>query len=260
MADKQKMLSGFLREVSEWQYSHYIKERANLHDYTTNQGIVFSLIDTCLLGSIEAIKLFTNRNDGKLETPVEIISPKIFFVYPNAVSVASPEAPTPVLLESPDALIPSVADNSDLEGEVVIEEPVEDEEPPTYSIRETFLRMGDKPRSFPDLILGMAEDIHTYQKEGGVKPIDDPKVRTVVAAHLHKMAQNRKLSAIEQLFNDIDGRLTETIRVVGEDIYLPIYTKEAPYGAVRGRDGVYMIEASKSSQSWEKAINRKVAR
>lgn len=249
MAGKKEALGKFLREVGNWSWEEFARAE---HDsqYTSNEAIIFALVRACAMQNLSAIKVAVNRIDGKLKTPVDIQYPKIYYLFPNVKKL---DAGKPIL---------------QLEGgefeKVVIDTRVEVVEPEvepahdlaTMGFRETLSMMSDYPRQLPEQIVALALLTEQWVKKNGSEPPEVPKVKSVVAAHLLIMAQNRNMEAIVEVFDSIDGKLVETIQILGEDIYITDYSTTAPPGAEPNKDGVLMIEATIAQNLWAQKLGR----
>jgi len=237
-ADKRK-LSEFLAEVSEWRWDDFV--RAELDDkYTTTQSIVFALIRACAMESLPAIKTALGRMDGRLVTPVRVVMPKVYFLYPNAVE----QKKTTVIEDSgqpSEALALEVRKEPDLS--------------PTRGFRETMDRMAEAPRSLPKDLIDAQNQIEKYIRKEGRPPDTVPRVKSVIAAHALMMAQNRDMEAISEVFDQLDGKLVETIRVVGEDMHIMKFDSVAPAHAVRNEEGVLMVEAPRVQEMWRARLD-----
>lgn len=259
----ERKLSEFLSEVANWRWDDFVRAEKDEANYSTADAIVFALIRACAMEKMEAIKLSINRLDGKLPTPVKVVYPKAYYLFPYAKSVEleapkSPEsASTPqleaeVISDSPDTAELTISDNS-IKGEPV------DNELPTLTFRQTLSRMVDYPRDVPKKIVQAA--IATHRMIDGTGPVIEdryiPLVKSVVAAHLIQMAKRRDIDALYEVFDSIDGKLTETLQVVGEDIYLTSYSTTAPFGAELNKDGVYQIEARETERRWVEKLGGK---
>lgn len=236
----ERRLGNFLAEVANWRYDEFSRAENDEINYTTADAIVFSLVRACVMENLAAIKLAINRIDGRLVTPVQIVYPKVFFVYPLATGVA-PEPKDQVLLEEPEpttALVPVALEDATLL--------------PTLGLRQTLDKMVDYQRSIPRQIIAAALKVDLFVAGKGAEPPvgDIPLVKSVIAAHLISMAQNRNVDSLYEVFDSLDGKLVETIEIVGEDIYLSQYNKVAPFGSTLNDDGVYEIEASKTRDLW----------
>lgn len=240
MADKRE-LAAFLAEVSEWRWDEFVK--AELDDsYTTNQSVVFSLVRACAMENLPAIKTALGRMDGKLVTPVQVIMPKVYITFPFAkeakrLTVAEEQPPKEIVVFAPGQ--PELA-----------------EERPTKGFRETVAKMGGYPRETPKGIIEQQEQVEKYLRREGRMPEKVPRVKSVVAAHFLSMAQKRDMEALNEVFDQLDGKLTETIKVIGEDMYITSFDSIAPPGAFI-QDGVLTVEAGQIQDMWRKRLDGK---
>lgn len=243
MAQHNEKLGKFLGEAFNWAWSDFVKAERN-KDFTSNQAIVFALIRACAMQQLGAIKLSLNRLDGKIKTPVRIEYPKMYFLFPNdprstgelqapAEELALPEAPT-------EALMVSTPDS----------EPEDTPDLTKMGLRETLSRMSDFSRALPEAIIAAAQQTEQWVGKRGLEPKDIPKVKSVVAAHLLVMAQNRNLDALTEVFDQIDGRLVETFQILGADVYISNYSTKAPPGAVLNEQGILQLEATQAQDHW----------
>jgi hypothetical protein len=244
-------LGNFLKEVINWRWDEFCEAEKD-HNYTGYESAVFSLVRTCSEGKLGAIKLAIDRVDGKIETPVKIEYPKVYFLYPDAKVIASakfakigtdPENTNTLVLQTPPEPTP---------------EPELEEEPvtaATLSLRETLHKMADQPRLLVAAILHRKKAVEAGTlRENPDDPANVPLVKSVIAANLLHLAEKNNFEAITEVFDQIDGKLVETIRILGDDIYLTQYTLEAPYGAKKNKDGVYYIEAKEVAESWRQKL------
>ena len=224
------------------------------HDpkYTGYQSAVFALVRTCSDGKLGAIKLAIDRVDGKLETPVKVEYPKVWFLYPHAKGVVElPEGETPPL---------QLADPDDLP-----ETPVEDtpETAATLTLREMVKKMAEQPRELVPIILKVKREVEAKVRaqepiaEGDMANQKVPLVKSVIAANLlHLAIERNNFDAITEIFDQIDGKLVETVRVLGDDVYITQYALEAPYGSVKNKDGIYMLEAGAIAEAWRAKLKK----
>lgn len=238
-------LGKFLREVSNWSWEEFVKAE---HDktYTSNQAMIFALIRSCAMQKMQAITMSLNRLDGKLKTPIKIEFPKIYYLFPKATL----ETPTP----QPELTAPEVTT-----GEVLA--PLQEEAPeaeandlPSLSLRETLSKMSDYPRDVPEMIVAWAQQTEQWLRSQNEQPDEIPAVKSVVAAHLLILAQKRDLGALSEVFDQIDGKLAETLQILGEDIYITSYGSTAPEGAELNKDGVLQIEATQAQNLWAQKL------
>jgi len=246
-------LGSFLKESIDWTWDEFCKAEKD-HSYTGYQGTVMSLIRKCSDGKLGAIKLAIDRVDGKIETPVKVEYPKVFILFPHAERAAlTPPAP-----DSPTALLAPPADFDSLN------EPAEPQEEQvkvaTMNLRETVAKMADAPRTVPLMIHARKKEVEEAVRNevdlGDGKSV--PLVKSIIAANLIILANEKgKFEAITELFDQIDGKLVETIRILGEDMYLESYVLEAPYGAKKNKEGVYYLEAPQISDTWKQKFANK---
>jgi hypothetical protein len=241
-------LGDFLKEVSNWDWEAFCRAE---HDtsYTSNEAMIFALVRACAMEKMDAIKLALNRIDGKLKTPIKIEYPKIFFLFPNALA----EGP----LE--DAPAPQLKGGEFKSVEVVttlqkVEPDEEESDLPSLSLRQTVTKMSDAPRQVPEFVITYATQTQQWLNGQAEEPPEKPMVKSVVAAHLLKLAQNRNTDALAEVFDQIDGKLVETIQILGEDLYITSYSTVAPKGAYLNDDGVLQLEATMAQDIWAQKL------
>jgi hypothetical protein len=205
---------------------------------------------------MEAIKLALGRLDGKIKTPVRIEYPKIYYLYPNAKPNEDDnwEGATSVdVFTSPKALVEA--------GEIIEHKNDSKAEPePTLqdlTLRQTLAKMSDYPREVPDAVIHYAEQTQQWLQGNAPEPEEKPAVKSVVAAHLLALAQKRNIEALSEVFDQIDGKLTEVIQILGEDIYITSYSLTAPAGAYLNADGVLQLEATQAQDLWAQKLKDK---
>lgn len=261
-SNPQGKMSDFMREVANWTWDEFWKAERD-KTYTSNQAVIFALIRACAGEDLKAIRLSINRMDGKLKTPIVIETPKIYTVYPFADAIEGPNPAHEIAIGvdegKPGGDMTAVVT---MEGDTVVDiktfEPPEaevvDEELDRMTMRETLNKMSDYPRDTPPFIIDLAEKTEAWMRKQGPEPEDTPRVKSVVAAHLLMMSQRRNIDAMTEVFDQIDGKLAETIELIGEDIYITSYSGTAPAGAVKNADGYYQIEASQAQMFWAEKL------
>lgn len=253
----QEKLGKFLREVSNWKWDEFVKAE---HDktYTSNQAMIFSLIRSCAMQKMQAITMSLNRLDGKLKTPVKIEMPKIFYLFPNALpSEAEMDEAMRKHNEREDNLKHLPGGTTVVKGELIEApepEPVDEPDLPSLSLRQTLSKMSDYPRDLPEAVIELAQQTEWAMRDKMPMPDEIPAVKSVVAAHLLIMAQKRDLGALSEVFDQIDGKLVETIQVIGEDIFITSYATTVPDGAELNKDGVYQMEATQAQNLWTQKL------
>lgn len=246
-------LGSFLSEIIHWTWDQFCQAEKD-HNYTGYEGAVMALIRKCSDGKLGAIKLAIDRVDGKVETPIKVEYPKVFILFPHAEKVAlGPPAP-----DSPQALLAPPDDFDSITQEQA--KPQEEEvKIATMSLRDTVKKMADAPRTVPLMITQRKHEVEEAVGAGTQLPEEKniPLVKSIVAANLVLLATEAgKFEAITELFDQIDGKLVETIRILGEDMYLESYVLEAPYGAKKNQDGVYYLEAPQISDTWKQKFKK----
>ena len=251
---KEDKLGSFLQEVSCWRWDEFVRAE---HDksYSSNQAIIFALVRACAMQKLAAIKVAVDRLDGKLKTPVRIEMPKVFYLYPHA---AVPKLDKPGFAKVTDD--PTTVNEVQLviEGEVLpaVIPPEPKKDLPSMGLRETLTEMADCPRELPEALIALALQTEQALRDQAVFPPEIPMVKSVVSAHLLTMAQNRNLDAISEVFDAIDGKLVETLQMLGDDLYITIYSDTAPPGAYINGDGVMQLEAPESQNMWANKLGK----
>lgn len=236
-----------MREVIDWNWAEFCKAEMDA-DLSGLQGAVLSLIRRCSDGKLGAIQLAIDRVDGKIETPLKVEYPKVFILFPHAekVAIGPPEPGTALAALTPPE-----------DFDPLKEEPAEPEEEKAHiavmSLRETLRKMADTPRKVPLMIHQRKKEVENALATNKTLPEDKniPLVKSVIAANLLTLAESGKFEAITEVFDQIDGKLVETIRILGEDMYISSYVLEAPFGAKKNKDGVYYLEAPQISDAWK---------
>ena len=246
----EEKLGAFLREVSNWSWEDFCLAE-NSDDYTSNEAVIFGLIRSAVMQRMDAIRLSLNRLDGKLKTPIRIEYPKIYYLFPNAIALKEGEKIVELPLSAATELSTEVRD---LEPEKAEDTRTLDE----LSLRETLGRMSGYHRRLPKEIIKLAQQTEMWLNKQADEPAEIPRVKSVVAAHLLQMAQSRDIGALTEVFDQLDGKLVETLQILGDDIYITNYSAVAPPGAELNSDGVLQMEAVAAQLSWAEKLKREV--
>lgn len=197
--------------------------------------VLCSLIRSCTdSDDIAAIKLAFDRIDGLQETPIEIKVPKFYTRYVNATDV-----------EPSDKRVEA--------GKTKEKKQDSSYDPATAKLRETLREMRKMPN---DVIRVVRLYKNRIEKD---KPVEtQPKVKAVMVANLLKNVTKGKFRAIELVFDQIDGKLTRTLTLLGgDDVYVDDYTTLiAPAGAEKDEDGVYFAENKLMTAQWLRGFAR----
>lgn len=231
-----KLTEGF-REIIELRWSDLVDRENNL-EQSNFSTIITSLVRACQKGNLRAIQTALDRLDGKVAQEIEVEYPKFYFTYPMATSalkLPAGEAPSD---EGLSALPSSVEDSSE-------------EELPTGSLRAVLERMLESPKQVVANILAAAE-----AQDKGDSSIGNPHVKSVIVAGLMSLVHNGKISAVFEVFDQIDGKVAEKIKVLGNDVYITSYASVAPAGAIKNSEGVYQLEADNITNAWTTRLER----
>lgn len=256
-------LSHFLRQVMNWTWDEFVLAERDAQHSTSN-SLVFAVVRSCAMQNLHAIRIALNRLDGKLKTPVQLELPKVYFLYPHAQLPEGESSVAPELTTGASAaVVSSPPPPPAVEGEVLPSpgKPEPESEPGPVDVAELSLRqvlseMAELPRSVPKAIIKRALEVEQKLRAKEPLPDDIPRVKSVVAAHLLQLGQRRNMDALYEIFDNIEGKLAETIQVLGSDIYITSYASTAPPGAVPNADGILQLEATDAQAVWAEKLKR----
>ncbi len=198
---------------------------------SVDDGVLCSLIRICAdTDDIAAIKLAFDRIDGLLETPIEIKVPKFYIRFRNAKEIE----PDTKQIEAAESSKKDKAGNYD---------------PATAKLRETLREM----RGMPQDVIRVVRLYKKHIDEDKKRVSDhDPMVKSVIVANLLRNVKRGRYRAIELVFDQIDGKLTRTITLLGgDDVYVDDYnTLVAPKHSVKDDKGVYIAENKLMTNAW----------
>lgn len=226
-------LKSRFEEIIHLEWGEFL-ELENDKGTSVDDVVLCSLIRTCAdTDDISAIKLAFDRVDGLLETPMEIKVPKFYVRYPKAKSIES-GAKAIAAGKSEDAEKDEKEDKSKYD-------------PATAKLRETLREMRSMPRDVIRIV-----KLYKNRIEKGTPVNQEPKVKSVIVANLLKNVTKGKFKAVELVFDQIDGKLTRTIKLLGgQDVYVDDYTElVAPAHAELDKDGVYYAENKDMTTAW----------
>lgn len=232
-----KLTDGF-REIIELRWNELVLREADL-DQSNFSTIITSLVRACQKGNLRAIQTALDRLDGKVAQEIEVEYPKFYFTYPmaeTALELPAGEAPSD---EGFPTLPSSVEDSSD-EAEL-----------PTGSLRAVLERMLDSPKQVVANILAAAE-----AQDKGDTTQGNPYVKSVIVAGLMNLVHNGKISAVFEVFDQIDGKVAEKVKILGSDVTIVNYSTIAPAGAYINSKGVYEISADQVTGFWQKRLEK----
>ena len=238
-------LTPFFKQVIEMRWSEYCKLEQG-EEHSSSQAVVLAVVRACANGKLPAIKESLNRIDGKLQEQIEVEYPKFYIAYPYAKSIEAK-------VRTPNGKTITVP-------QVIGSDTPPDQDAPliTGSLRDTLDRMSDAPKSLVTQILDAAEEVELKQGYAADhEHTSDPLVKSVIVAGLLKMAHNGSLSAIFEVFDNLDGKLVDKIKIMGDDVYLTSYDAIAPPSAKKNKDGVFQVEADNTTSAWAVSLKRK---
>lgn len=203
---------------------------------SVDDSVLCSLIRICAdTDDIAAIKLAFNRVDGLLTTPIEIKVPKFYTRYVNATEIEPGQAQIEAAGEAKKDKASSY-------------------NPATAKLRETLAEMRAMPQDVIRVVRLYKNRIDKAMKNG--IPISDdqhkPMVKSVIVANLLRNVKRGRYSAIELVFDQIDGKLTHTISLLGgEDVYVDDHTTlVAPKHSIKDKSGYYIAENKAMTNIW----------
>lgn len=252
-----RLTDGF-RDIIEMRWSEFVELEDSV-DSTNFDAIVCSVARAASKGNLRAIQTALDRLDGKIAMEIELEYPKFYTVYPNAkIKADDPGIIEGIIEENGGKVItastPSYGNDNfqdyatypaDIEEVAAVEE-----ELPTGSLRTVLERMLDAPKATPLGILQSVKDI-----DAGDPAILDPKVKSVIVAGLMKLVHEGRMSAVFEAFDQIDGKVADKVKVI-DDTYLINYAEIAPAEAIKNKDGVYQVEAEKTTKIWELRLEK----
>lgn len=233
-----KLTEGF-QDIIELPWSVFVDiERS---DTASNfDSIITALARAASKGNLRAIQAALDRLDGKIATEVDVEYPKFYTLYPNATIIAS------------DPSITTVGKLPEPEPAPEAEVELSDEELPTGSLRSVLDRMLDSPKTIVDQILTTAALVDAGDRTKG-----DPMVKSVIVAGLMKLVHGGRISAVFEVFDQIDGKVAEKIKILGDDVFMYNYSNIAPAGAEKNEDGIYQIMAENTTNAWVARLEEK---
>lgn len=225
-----RLTDGF-RDIIEMRWDEFVRLE-NSTSATNFDAVICSIARGASKGNLRSIQASLDRLDGKIATEIDVEYPKFYTLYPRATSVdtSTPLISAPKVPTSTPPPIPIKP---------------EDEELPTGSIRAVLDRMLDAPKSIVDEILTASTQI-----DEGSLAYGNPLVKSVIVAGLMRLVHKGKIGAVFEVFDQIDGKVADTYKMLGDDVYMTNYGAIAPAGATLNENGVYQIVNDNVTNSW----------
>jgi hypothetical protein len=241
-----RLTDGF-RNILEFRWSQFVEMEQSL-DGTNFESIITAIARAGQKGNLRAIQTALDRLDGKIATEIEVEMPKFYFLYPYATKTVDDAS----IIDVPDKVQPFI--DSGEGGYVDIpqgapadieEHEAAEEELPTGSLRIVLEKMLHSPKSLVTDILAVAKLVDDGDTKRG-----DPMVKSVIVAGLMKLVHEGKMSAVFEVFDQIDGKVAEKFKVLGNDVYVKRFDTIAPAGAVKNEEGIYQLVAEDMTNFW----------
>lgn len=238
-------LTDAFRDIIELRWEDFVamEQDGSLSNF---DSVVAAVVRACVKGNLRAIQTALDRLDGKIAMEVEVEYPKFYIIYPNATT--SVDDPNIIDVDETelrgrraeliimDELPGGAADLDELEAET--------EELPTGSLRAVLEKMLNSPKTIVGEILATAQGIDDGMLSHG------PHVKSVIVAGLMNLVHAGRVNAVFEVFDQIDGKVAEKVKLLGSDMKIVRYDEIAPAGAVKNADGVYQIEANNTTDTW----------
>lgn len=236
MSDLKSQFESFIHLPYD---EYWVKKQSK--DNTVDERTLMSLIDICTdTDDIAAAKMSFDRIEGMLETPIHVKLPKFYVRYLNAKEIE----------QSDQKAIEAATDST---------KPADDDyDPATAKLRETLRKMRSMPEQLVPVILRVKRAIQDGKTVNLQADQKMPQVKHVIVANLLRNARKGRFRAIELIFDQIDGKLTRTITLLGgEDVYVDDYaTLIAPAHAIKDADGYYIAENKAMTTTWLRGFSR----
>lgn len=259
-----KLTDGF-REIIELRWDEFVAMEQSL-DATNFDSVITGIVRACKKGNLRAIQVALDRLDGKIASELEVEMPKFYTLYPYATkTVDDPKIIDEASIVDLDSLkgitFPEtksgtvtrastpVGENkfTDIVGSPasIEEQEATEEELPTGSLRAVLEKMMDSPKSIVDEILVAADEIDSGGYSSG-----NPMVKSVIVAGLMQLVHKGRISAVFEVFDQIDGKVADKLKVLGGDVYVTRFDTIAPSNAVKNDKGIYQVEATVMTDVW----------
>lgn len=241
-----KLTEGF-QNIIELPWSLFVDLETSA-DATNFDSIVTALARAASKGNLRAIQAALDRLDGKIATEVEVEFPKFYMLFPNAVEIAN----APLAIGKPEKVEKVNVSPESIEPLNMSADPDNEDELPTGSLRAVLDRMLNSPKSIVDKIIDTSKSVDAGDLTKG-----NPMVKSVIVAGLMKLVHEGKISAVFEVFDQIDGKVAEKIKILGDDVYMYNYSKIAPIGAEKNEDGIYQMVAENTTNAWVARLEEK---
>lgn len=219
-----------LSDVADWEWKDFILARNGDTKSEYEDAIlelIYSIADEKT--SLSAIKKSIERVDGKQPENIKLEYPKFYMRYPYAknINATNSKDAIPAPIEAPEIKMPAP-------------------EMATAGIRGAISDVSSRPKGSAAKVLEIARrfiEDPAYQSRVSIK------VKEVVASALIVLSKTKQ-SAMEELLNQIDGKVAVTYKLLGDDVYLTDYGDVAPAGGYLDNEGIYIVESKNVTDAW----------
>jgi hypothetical protein len=216
-----------LSEVADWEWREFIVARNGDEKSEYEDAIlelIYSIADEKT--SLSAIKKAIERVDGKQPENIKMEYPKFYMRYPYAKNIDKVIG-TGKVGDGPEIKLPAP-------------------EMATAGIRGAIADVSHRPKGTATKVLEIARRMMEDEMYPSRMSI---KVKDVVASALIVLSKTKQ-QAMEELLNQIDGKVAVTYKLLGDDVYMTDYGDEAPAGGFLDKDGVYIVESQNVTDQW----------
>lgn len=225
------------REIINMYYGDYLIKRDS--GTSSDWDLLASVVEVCNDGDMNGIKLAFDRIEGIQATPLKFDIPKFYVRYQNATSKAE-------LAPGEESGPKGITSNKLITAEDA------QKEIDAMGLRKVLDIMRKLDKKLPYGIKLEAEKLETEHKNGVNVAGRGQLVKTVMVAGLLRMAQNGNSRAIGMVFEQIDGKLMRTIKLLnGEDVYIDnVIDTVAPAHAIKDENGIWVADDKKMELIW----------
>ena len=265
-----RLTDGF-RDIIDLRWGEMV-EMEQSFDATNFDSIVTGIARACKKGNLRAIQTALDRLDGKIALEVEVEYPKFYVLYPKATKKANDPSIIDEASDVPTSQLKLVEPIIRAGGKMELyqtpkghndfydlvkgspadieEQEAMEEDLPTGSLRAVLEKMLDSPKTLVTDIISTADKV-----DAGDFTTGNPMVKSVIVAGLMKLVHEGRMSAVFEVFDQIDGKVAEKVKVLG-DTYMKRYDLIAPANAELNEDGVYQVASPIITDTWANRLEQ----
>lgn len=216
------VMNTFLGTIIHWTWADL---EAMKYDPDTSSlyRVILGIINMCADGKVTAIRTVFDRIEGKVETPISIIKPKIYTRYPYAENGEELQAFLDHQAKAREAN----------KGQTTRTKRKSNLNIQTASLSDVLKNMLLHSMDVPVKIIASKKATERAFRDNDFSALKTaPYVKSVVAASLLTNANiANDESAINVILERIEGKVEQTVKIVGEDIFIDNYSAKAPLGS-----------------------------